>query len=126
MRWPLRNQILFPVLALLFATVGILSGLNFFLVSGLHQQRVEQNLKEVAQFLNGASFPLEPWVLQGMKSLSGADFLLVSPNQEVLATTMATPPSREVVRQLLAQHLPPAGATRQATSTARGGSGSGG
>lgn len=103
MRWPLRNQILGPVLLLLFATVGVLTGWNFLIASGIHQQRVEQNLREVSQFLSQASFPLNPSVLRDMKSLSGADFLLLGADLRVVASTLQPPPPLRVREQLSKQ-----------------------
>lgn len=88
LRWPLRNQILVPVLLLLLATVGLLTGLNFYLASGTHSRRVEENLSNVANVLSQSTFPLKASVLRDMKLLSGADFVVLDEQDQVVATTL--------------------------------------
>jgi signal transduction histidine kinase len=77
MRWPIRSQLLLPLLVLLAGVAGISLWTAWTSASQARRQ-VEDRLRNVARFLSeDSSFPLNRDVLRKMKPLSGADFLLV-------------------------------------------------
>ncbi|MEZ6057870.1 MAG: HAMP domain-containing sensor histidine kinase [Planctomycetaceae bacterium] len=88
MRWPIRNQILLP-----FATLQVLAlvGLTVY-SSWLGVSQVEADitsrLTKVHSTLETASFPLTPAVLDQLKQLSGAEFVVMDANSRVTHSTL--------------------------------------
>jgi len=99
MRWPIRYQLLVPLLTLLLGVVGI-STWTALASADRARRQIETQVRRVAHTLS-ASFPLKPNVLDQMKLLSGADFLLITPDGGRTATLPAEaaelPPAEEVV-----------------------------
>ncbi len=89
MRWPLRSQILLPMLGLMVLTLLALSVANSYLAARRSRARIEGQLAEVARTLSEASFPLTSAVLQQTKGLSGAEFVLVRNAGQVIAASHA-------------------------------------
>ena len=98
MRWPLRLQILIPMLIVLLAALGAVSGLSAWLSTRSTLQRIEDQLRNVADTLAAANFPLGPVVLQQTRGLSGADYVVTERSGAVLAASddrlAAFPPLR--------------------------------
>ncbi len=80
MRWRIRYQLLLPLLTLLLGVVGV-STWTAVASAGRARQQIEARLRNVGRTLSfeKGAFSLEGPVLAMMKDLSGADFLLVSP-----------------------------------------------
>jgi signal transduction histidine kinase len=99
MRWPIRYQLLIPLLTLLLGVVGI-STWTALASADRARHQIESQVRRVAHTLS-ASFPLRGNVLDQMKLLSGADFLLITPDGGRTATLPADdaelPPAEEVV-----------------------------
>src|SRR4051812_17307864 len=84
MRWPIRAQLLLPLVLLLLGVVGISIGTG---LAAAHQARrqIEDRLRNLAGFLSDESwFPLNAQILRQLKPLSGADLptLPGSPSDE--------------------------------------------
>ena len=63
MRWPLRNQIMLPMVGVILASLVAVSVLNAFLSVRRTHLRIERELNEVATTLADATFPLTDGVL---------------------------------------------------------------
>ncbi len=100
MRWRIRSQLLLPLLLLLLGGVGI-SAWTAFASARQARRQIEARLRSVAHFLTEQRrFPLTVDVLQQMKPLSGADYLLVpkdKPPQSSLASNPLPTPSPAIV-----------------------------
>jgi signal transduction histidine kinase len=78
MRWPLRTQLLTPVVLLLAGVAGI-SFTTAYSAARQAREQIETRLRDVARFLVEESlFPLNLGVLRNLRTLSGAEFLLVT------------------------------------------------
>lgn len=87
MRWPLRNQILLPVAALLLVTLLGVSITSVALAVRRTEGRIESQLRDVARTLSESSFPLTNNVLRQMRGLSGAEFLLADEAGRIVAAS---------------------------------------
>ena len=97
MRWPLRNQILLPMLAVVFVVLAASTTLNVYLSVARTRSRIENQIRTVAATLSAASFPPSPTVLVQMRALSGAEFVVTDRSGTMLAASdpkglPATPP----------------------------------
>ena len=92
MRWRIRYQLLLPLLTLLLGVVGV-SVWTAVASAGRARQQIESRLRGVGQTLSfeQGTFSLSNPVLTMMKDMSGADFLLVSPEGEGPGTLGAGP-----------------------------------
>ena len=77
MRWPLRSQLLLPVLAVVIVAILGSSILSAYLAAEWTRERQEESLARVVATLTDASFPLTESVLKKMSGLSGADFIVL-------------------------------------------------
>src|SRR5262249_49250245 len=88
MRWSISSQLLSPVVLLLLSVAGI----SCWTARNATMQargQIEDRLRNVARFVEDeARFPLEPNVLRWMKSLSGAEYLLVSRSRGELKSSL--------------------------------------
>jgi signal transduction histidine kinase len=89
MRWPLRYQILLPMAALMLLSVVGVGGLGAWLAVRATKARIAAQIAGVADILEHSNFPLTDAVLKQMKSLSGADIVLVDDAGEVSASSGA-------------------------------------
>ena len=100
MRWPLRNQILLPMLAVVFGVLAAVTTLNVYLSVARTRTRIESQIRAVAATLSSASFPPSPTVLVQMRGLSGADFVVTDTAGKLLSSSdpkgLAASPSAEV------------------------------
>lgn len=87
MRWPLRYQILLPMALLMVAALVGVSFLNSYLSVVHAQARIDAKLKEVAETLSNASFPLTDAVLLQAHGLSGAEFSVADASGKMVATS---------------------------------------
>jgi signal transduction histidine kinase len=91
MRWPIRSQLLVPLLLLLAGTAGITTWTALASARRARQQ-VETRVRNVAEYLAGEkSFRLTESILLQVKRLSGADYVLVPPAGKAVGTLGTTP-----------------------------------
>jgi len=83
MRYPLRYQIIAPLMAVLLLTVAALVLWQGIALSERTTNQVELRLRGVVRTLAESNFPLTRPVLEQMKGLSGAEFLLVDGDRTV-------------------------------------------
>lgn len=77
MRWPLRRQVLLPLIGTLVLTVAVVSALNAWLAARFVQRQWETQLQGITQTLAASNFPLESNVLRQIRGLAGAEFVVV-------------------------------------------------
>lgn len=85
MRFGIRHRLLLPLGLLLVGVVGT-SLWSARLAARREEERVAGQVRNVSKTLSNANFPLTGHVLEQMKSLSGAEFLLVSTEGGKLTT----------------------------------------
>jgi signal transduction histidine kinase len=78
MRWPLRRQILIPVLAVAIASLTALGTANVYFAERQTSDRIERQIQGVAAVLSSTNFPLTDRVLEQMQALSRAEFVVES------------------------------------------------
>ena len=88
MRWPIRNQILLPLLAVAILSLTAVGAINTVLTERRTREHVEQQLRQVIEVLTNSSFPLTDSVLRQMRELSNADYVLIDPAGETVASTL--------------------------------------
>jgi signal transduction histidine kinase len=88
-RLGIRYRLLLPLGLLLLGVVAA-SLWSARVAARRAEDRVAAQVRDVSQTLSRAPFPLTAWVLDEMKSLSGAEFLLINPDGSRL-TTLSTP-----------------------------------
>ncbi|HXG09066.1 MAG TPA: HAMP domain-containing protein, partial [Gemmataceae bacterium] len=98
MRWPIRYQLLVPLLTLLLGAAGV-SAWTAFAAAERARRQIETQVRDIGRTLSEAHFPLTDPILRMTKSLSGADYLLVSERQPPATTLTAAiePPPGETV-----------------------------
>ena len=101
MRWPLRFQILLPMAGVMVVTVSLVSGVSAYFAAHRTERQIEKQLRDVARTLSRSTFPLTDSVLQQMRGLVGAEFVLQDPAGEVRAS------SRDRVHFAELPHEPP-------------------
>lgn len=87
MRWPLRNQIMLPMVGVIVATLFAVSGLNAYFSVQSTQRRIENELNQVAETLSDSSFPVTDSVLQKMRGLSGAEFVVMQGGSRIVSSS---------------------------------------
>lgn len=96
MRWPLRNQILLPMVGLMLAALISVSLLNAYLSLQTTRLRIESDLSQVTETLAKSTFPLTNSVLQQMRGLAGGEFVLTDPQGDVIASSMNLKPQNDL------------------------------
>jgi len=93
MRWPLKNQLLLRIVLLVFFSIFALTVANIR-VSIIAAKKVEiDRTKEIAHSVQQSRFPMTANVLENMKALSGAEFIVTDENGIVQNSTYAVPES---------------------------------
>lgn len=91
MRLPIQFQLLGTMLSVLAVAIGLVTGALAY-VSYQHTRRLqEENLRRTVRTVLESAFPLTERVLEQMKGLSGAEFLLLDASEKVRATTLPLP-----------------------------------
>lgn len=85
MKRTIRAQLLIPPLVLLLG-VGGSTAWTAYSSAGRARDRIETQVRQVARTLIESDFPLKPHVLEQMKGLSGAEFVLQEPDGRRTAT----------------------------------------
>jgi signal transduction histidine kinase len=110
MRWPIRYQLLAPLLLLLAGLAGI-STWTAQAAAARARQQIESHVRNVALTLGDSRFPLERSVLDKMKGLSGADYLLIARDGSRTTTlpgdSPELPPAEAVVEDARTLRLGP-------------------
>lgn len=88
MRWPIRNQILVPVAALLTAAVTLIAVFSAVLAARRSEEQTLRHLRELIATIGQSNFPLAQNVLEKMRGLSGAEFIVRNDLHKISATTM--------------------------------------
>jgi signal transduction histidine kinase len=92
MRWPLRNQMMGPLLAVAVVSLAAVGAIHARLAASHTRERIEGQLRGVVGVLVTANFPLTESVLGKMRNLSGAEFALSDHAGRVIATSFRSPP----------------------------------
>jgi len=87
MRWPLRYQILIPMVGIMICAIVSVTLWHAYLSTNQIKLQIRDQFRQIAHTLNDATFPLTVAVLNQTKGLSGADFVLVGQNGEILSST---------------------------------------
>lgn len=88
MRWPIRNQILVPVAALLTAAVTLIAVFSAVLATRRSEEQTLRHLREVIATLGQSNFPFAPNVLDKMRGLSGAEFAVRDEQGHLVTSTL--------------------------------------
>ena len=88
MRPTIRGQVLVPVLAVQAAAVVVLAAVAATSAARRVEEQVVDRLHAVIATLAGSSFPMTPAVLNAMRGLSGAHFLLTDRSGEIRLSTL--------------------------------------
>jgi signal transduction histidine kinase len=75
MRWPLRRQILLPMVGIVLLAIAVISALNAALAAARVRHERDQQLASVRKTLAASNFPLTDHVLQQTRGLTGAEFV---------------------------------------------------
>jgi signal transduction histidine kinase len=89
MRWSIRFQLLTPLLALLLGVVG-LSTWTAVASAQRARQQIETQVDDISRTVGHANFPLTERVLELVKGLSGADYVLIDQDGRRRSTFVAT------------------------------------
>lgn len=92
MKWPLRNQIMLPLLAVALVSLAAVGVINARLATRRTQDQIEARLRGVVGVLAATNFPLTDAVLRQMRDLTSAEFVLVDPQGGVQASSFAVAP----------------------------------
>jgi len=88
MRWPIRNQIMFPLLGVAMASLVAVGAISAILSERRTGEHVEQQLRQVVGVLSTSTFPLTDSVLRQMRDLSSAEFVLTDSGGATIASTL--------------------------------------
>jgi signal transduction histidine kinase len=92
MRWPLRRQLMLPLLSVAGAILLAVGGINAQLAARRTQERIERQLEGVANVLASSNFPLSDGVLAKMRDLSRAEFVVTDEKGTPLASSLSNVP----------------------------------
>lgn len=91
MRWPLSVQILVRLLLLLMVTVSAITYANIRNSITATRDSEKRQLRQIVELMNSTKFPLTDVVLDNMKSLSGAEFILTDSHRKTVSSTDRAP-----------------------------------
>lgn len=92
MRWPIRHQILVPFAAISLSIVMAVSLFSAYLATRRAERRVEVEVRRLGRTLQTSSFPLTDAVLEQLRGLSGAHFVVGDAEERIVASS--GPPQR--------------------------------
>lgn len=98
MRWPIQFQLLLPMLTVVVLAIALASAGGAYFGVRRARQTQEESLRRVVATLTEAPFPLSEYVLKLMSGLSGAEFVLLSRDGSLQATTLEL--NRDDLQQL--------------------------
>ena len=88
MRWSIRNQILVPLLVIQAVAVTAATVTTAALAARRSEREIISRLNDVADTLGHGNFPYTESVLDRMRGLSGAHFIVVDARGTVLHTSL--------------------------------------
>ena len=88
MRRPIQIQLLVPTLSVVVLAIVLASGASGYFGAMRQRQSQENSLRRVVATLAEGRFPLTKEVLQQMSGLSGAEFVFLDADKNVLARTL--------------------------------------
>ena len=88
MRRPIQQQLLIPMLVVVLTGVAVASIAGAWIGARFAREQEQDNLRRLAATLADAGFPLSQNVLRKMAGLSGADFVVLGPDGQVLTATI--------------------------------------
>jgi signal transduction histidine kinase len=89
MRWPIRNQILLPLLSIqIVITAGVTCLVTWWSLERVETE-LQHRLSDLSQTVSRANFPLTQGVLEQLHGLSGAEFVLFDKSHRVLGNTLS-------------------------------------
>ncbi len=92
MRWPIRNQILLPFVAIQTLTiVAIAVGASYTAVANVDRE-IQSRLRGIVSTLESTSFPLTEAILENLRQLTGAHFVVLDAAQRPIQTTTLVEP----------------------------------
>lgn len=94
MRWPLSRQIMLPLLAVAVASLAAVGAINAQLAGRQTRERIERQLQGVVTVLSESNFPLTDNVLEQMRELSGAEFVVTDADGATLTASLSQRPPR--------------------------------
>ncbi len=95
----IRNQILVPFAILQAVAIIVISVMAAWSAAARAEQETIARLNQVVGTLSTASFPVQGAVLEQMKGLSGAEFVALRGEGEVVGSTLSTEQTNEILRQ---------------------------
>ncbi|MEZ6046239.1 MAG: HAMP domain-containing sensor histidine kinase [Planctomycetaceae bacterium] len=109
MRWPIRNQILVPFVFIQLISLLVLTITSAALAVRQAEANLNQRINNVIASLQEATFPLTPEVLERLRSLSGAHFVVWDMQQQITHSTLEIDTSAlaELPQQLKQQEQNP-------------------
>ena len=114
MRFPIRSQLMAPLLAVAVASLAAVAVISATLTTSQTTRRVEHQLRGVLRVLAASSYPLTDGVLKQMAGLAGAEFILADDAGAPLATSnqaltlpadVPTAPTVDEIDQLALGHV---------------------
>jgi len=101
MRRPIQIQLLVPTLSVVVLAIALASGASGYFGAIRERRSQEESLRRAVSTLTEGRFPFTEAVLRQMSGLSGAEFIFVDRDQEVLAGTLSlSPQDRERLASL--------------------------
>ncbi len=87
MQWPIRNQVLFPMVGVLSGVILCLSLVSARLASNWIRGEMDAQAESLQRTLSESRFPLTDSVLEQMAGLSRAQYVLVDDSGDVIAAS---------------------------------------
>lgn len=103
MRWPIRNQILIPLLVLQSLVIIGLTLVAVWLSQGRAEKQIFNRLETVTQTIAQSWYPLTPAIREQLKQLSGAELVVLDDNS--LETTLPSVDPENLRTQLFQSAL---------------------
>ncbi len=83
----LRKQLLLPILTCVVVSQIVLISVFGWMAARLQSREISGRIEQVAQTLGSSNFPVTSSVLEQMRGLTGAEYLLINGRGEVLEST---------------------------------------
>ncbi len=105
MRWPIRLQLLVPMVSVVLLASLLATAITAYWIALRVRREQRESLRRVVETLAEAAFPLNEQVLRQMEGLSGAEFVLMTPAGALRQNTVAMPDeSRAELLRVAAEH----------------------
>ncbi|HMP06421.1 MAG TPA: ATP-binding protein [Lacipirellulaceae bacterium] len=89
MRWPLRNQMMAPLLAVAVCSLAAVGAIQARLSALDTRDRIERQIQGVVGVVSASNFPLTAAVLRKMRDLAGAEFVVTDRTGRIVASSHA-------------------------------------